>query len=211
MESILLIGGGGHCKSVIDTIIKSGLYSIYGIIDLKDNIGNTINNIKIIDSDDNLEKYFNEGVRNAFITVGSIGNPNLRIKLYDIGKKYGFNFPTIIDSSAIIAEDVLIEEGTFVGKGAIINTGCSIGKNCIINTGSIVEHECNLGNFVHISPGAVLCGGVNVGNLSHIGANSTVIQYKSIGESVIIGAASVITKNIKDSVKVYGNPGREVE
>lgn len=210
MEKIILLGGGGHCKSVIDTIVDSKLYEIVGIIDLKQNIGQCINDIKIIDSDENLIKYKEAGIDNIFITVGSIGNPSIRINLYDLVKKIGFKMPVIIDVSAIVSKDSIIGCGTFIGKGAIINTKAVIGSNCIINTGSIIEHDCSIGDFVHISPGATLCGGVKICKNTHIGASSTIIQYKNIGENVIIGAGSVVTKDIRSNVKAYGNPCKEV-
>ena len=210
MEKIILLGGGGHCKSIIDTIQTSKLYEIIGIIDLQQNIGQYINGIEVLDCDENLMKYKKSGVENAFISIGSIGNVSVRRKLYDLAKKTGFNIPKIVDKSAIVAKDTKILEGTFVGKGAIINTKSIIGSNCIINSGSIVEHDCSIGDFVHIASGATLCGGVQVGKNTHIGANSTVIQYKTIGENVIIGAGSVVTKDIRSDVKAYGNPCKEV-
>lgn len=211
MESIILLGGGGHCKSVIDTILSSNLYNIVGVIDLKDKIGQTVlKNVKIIDSDENLYKYKEQNVNNVFITVGSIGNPKIRIELYENLKKNGFKFPNIIDKTAIISKTTKIGEGTFVGKGVIINAGAIIGDNCIINTGSVIEHDCYVGDFVHIAPNSTLCGGVSVGRNSHIGANSTIIQYKNVGKNVIIGAGSIVTKDIRDNVTVYGNPCREV-
>lgn len=210
MEPIILLGGGGHCKSVIDTIRSSKLYDIVGIIDIKTNIGKVIDGIKIVDNDENLIKYRNEGIKNAFITVGSIGNPTLRIKLYNLAKKLEFKMPIIKDSSSIVSTNVRIEEGTFIGKGTIINTFSVIGANCIINSGSIIEHDCYIKDFVHISPGSTLCGSVKIGRNTHIGANSTIVQYKSIGENVIIGAGSVVTKDIRDNVKAYGNPCKEV-
>ena len=33
MKDILLIGGGGHCKAVIDVIEQEGQFNIIGIID----------------------------------------------------------------------------------------------------------------------------------------------------------------------------------
>ena len=210
MEKIILLGGGGHCRSIVDTIQTTKLYEIIGIIDLKQNIGQYINGIEVLNSDDNLMEYKKAGVENAFISIGSIGNVSVRRKLYHLAKKIGFNIPKIVDHSAIVANNAEIFEGTFVGKGAIINTKSIIGTNCIINSGSIVEHDCSISDFVHIASGTTLCGGVRVGENTHIGANSTVIQYKTIGENVIIGAGSVVTKNIKSNAKAYGNPCKEV-
>ena len=211
MESIILLGGGGHCKSVIDTILSSNLYNIIGVIDVKDKIGQKVlREIQIIDCDENLYKYKEQNINNVFVTLGSIGNPKMRIRLYENAKKIGFKFPNIIDKTAIISENVKIGEGSFVGKGVIVNVGTIISDNCIINTGSVIEHDCYIGNFVHISPNATLCGGVKVGKNSHIGANSTIIQYKNIGKNVIVGAGSIVTKDITDNITAYGNPCREV-
>lgn len=209
MKKIILIGGGGHCKSVIDSINSLKHFQIYGIIDVEQNVGKEICGIKVIDHDGNLHKY-TAFIDYAFITVGSVGNPDLRIKLYDYVKELKFKIPTIIDKTAIVSENARVGMGTFVGKGAIINSGSSIGDNCIVNTGSIIEHDCDIGDNVHIAPGVTLCGGVKVGSCSHIGAGSTVIQYKVLGQRTIIGAASVVVKDIGDNKKAYGNPCMEV-
>lgn len=210
MEKIILLGGGGHCKSVIDSIRSLNLYDIYGIIDIEKNIGQTVCDINVIDCDKNLSKYKDMGIKKAFITIGSVGNPQLRIKLYNLALNIGFEFPVIVDKTAIISKSAHIAQGTFIGKGAIINAESSIGENCIVNTGSIIEHDCTIGDFVHISPGATVCGGAVIGNNTHIGANSTVLQYKKIGNDSIIGAGSIVTKDVKSNITAYGNPCREV-
>lgn len=210
MKNILLIGGGGHCKSVMDTIKRGSLFNIIGILDLKEKVGICLDNIKIIGTDDDLELYYRKGIRNIFITIGNMGNRELRIKIYKRAKEIGLTFPAIIDNTAIISSSVVLGEGTFVGKGVIINTNARIGKNCIINTGAIVEHDCIIEDFVHVAPGVILSGSVHIAENSHIGTNSTVIQNMKIGSNTIIGAGSVVIKDINKSAKAYGNPCREV-
>lgn len=211
MKEILLIGGGGHCRSVIDTINKNKDYSIIGIIDKVEHVGDIINGINIVGTDDDLQGSFEKGIRYAFITLGSIGNPGLRIKLYKTLKKIGYVIPKIIDESAIVSDNTVLEEGVFVGKRAIINTNTKIGKNSIINTGTIIEHDCIIEDFVHVAPGTVLSGGIQVGSNTHIGTHSTVIQNISIGKNVLIGAGSVVIKDIENNTKAYGNPCKEVD
>lgn len=210
MEDILLIGGGGHCKSVIDSIKYGEEFNIIGILDSKEKIGDFIDSIEIVGCDEDSRYFFEKGCKNAFITVGSIGDVSIREKLYDNLKYIGFRFPVIKDKTSIISKNVVIKEGTFVGKGAIINSGTIIGKNCIINTGSILEHDCNIKDFVHIAPGVSLSGNVSIEEKTHIGTNSTIIQGIKIGKSCIIGAGSVVIKDIDDLKKAYGNPSKEV-
>ena len=206
-KKILLIGGGGHCHSVLDSILLSGIYDKIGIID---NIDSSVLDIPVVGTDDDIPRLKEAGWTDAFVTVGSIENTNLRHKLYDMVRRIGMNIPTIIDPSAIIARGTVISEGVFIGKRAVVNTGCRIGKCAIINTGAIVEHDCRVGDFSHISSGATICGQVNVGNDSHVGAGSVVRQQIIIGNCSLIGAGSVVVKDIPDAVKAYGNPCKVV-
>jgi sugar O-acyltransferase (sialic acid O-acetyltransferase NeuD family) len=210
MEDIILIGGGGHCKSIIDTINELKKYNIIGILDIADKLGNEICGIKIIGTDDSLEYYYKNGVRNAFLTIGSIGDTLIRRKLYSIALNIGYIFPNIIDNTAIVSDKIEIGHGNFIGKGAIININVKIANNTIINTGAIIEHDCYIGSFCHIAPGTAINGNVVIGENTHIGTNSTIIQNIKIGDNTIIGAGSVVVKNIESNIKAYGNPCKEV-
>jgi sugar O-acyltransferase (sialic acid O-acetyltransferase NeuD family) len=210
MRDIILVGGGGHCKSVIDSLNRLNQYNIRGIIDREENLGKIISGYKVIGTDNDLEKLFSQGIKYAFITLGSIGNPTIRIKLYNLCKSISFTIPKIIDSTAIISDNADIGFGTFVAKGVIINSDTVIGENAIINTGSIIEHDCRIGNNVHISPGVTVGGSVSVGINSHIGIGSTIIQNISIGRNVIIGSSSNVIRDISDNIKAYGNPCKGV-
>lgn len=208
-KKILLIGGGGHCKSVIDSLLSSEEYDEIGIID---NASETsYQGCSVIGKDDDLPELFQNGWKYAFISVGSVGNTNLRRKLYKMVADIGFAVPVILDPSAAVAKEVFLGEGTFVGKNAVINSCSEIGTCAIVNSGAIVEHDCSIGAFAHVSPGAILCGQVRIGEDSHIGAGSVVRQQIHIGSNVLVGAGSVIVKDIRDGVKVYGNPGKVVE
>jgi hypothetical protein len=51
MKSIILIGGGGHCKSVIDVIEQEGKFEIAGIVDKSEPLGADILGYSVIDDD----------------------------------------------------------------------------------------------------------------------------------------------------------------
>lgn len=208
MKKLLLIGGGGHCRSVLDSVLSLGMYDEVGMIDKNEG---TVLGVSVKGTDDDLQRLKKAGWTDAFITVGSIGDTLLRRRLFQMVEDIGFTIPTIIDSTAVIARNVTIGSGCFVGKKAILNTGSRIGKCAIINTGAIVEHDCKVGDFAHISPGTILCGQVTVGNNSHVGAGSVVRQQISIGNDTLIGVGSTIVHDISDNVKVYGNPGKVIE
>lgn len=207
-KRLLLIGGGGHCRSVLSSVLALNEYEAIGIVDYTDV---PVLGVSVVGQDEDLPDLKKAGWTDAFITVGSIGNTSLRHRLYQMVVDNGFSIPAIIDATAIVAQDAIVEEGCYVGKGAILNTGSRIGKCAIINTGAIIEHDCLIGEFAHISPGTVLCGQVKVGNNSHVGAGSVVRQQIQIGNDVLVGAGSVVVNDIPDCDKAYGNPCKVVE
>jgi len=203
-NTIVLIGGGGHCKSVIDTILRGRLFDEILITDKSVPSGGRILEGKVIGTDEKLEDLRRQNIRNACITIGSIKSTAMRRKAAGYAAGLGFSFPTIIDSTATISMDVNAGEGIYIGRSAVVNAGCIIGNMAIVNTGAIIEHDCRIGNYTHIAVGAVLCGYVVVGNDSFIGANSTVIQGIEIGRNCVIGAGSTVLKDVPDNMTVYG-------
>ena len=209
-RKILLLGAGGHCMSVLDSLIALDQYTDIAIIDKSNNTSNILG-IPVIGVDDDLERLYEEGYSDAFITVGSLGDTSIRRKLYKKLKDIGYNIPNIIDNSSIISDFTTIGEGNYIGKNTVINVGASIGNCTIINTSSTIEHECTINDFVHISPGSILCGNVTIEADTHIGAASVIRQGLSIGSNTIIGLGSVVVSNINSNTMAYGNPCKEVK
>ncbi|WP_419673464.1 NeuD/PglB/VioB family sugar acetyltransferase [Aliarcobacter butzleri] len=188
-EKIVLIGGGGHCHSVIDVIEQENKYEIIGIVDTKENIGKKVLNYEIIACDDDLENIF-LSCKNAFITVGQIESNKIRVKIYNNLKKIGFNLPVIISPLAYVSNHSSIEEGTIIMHHALVNANAKIGKNCIINTKALIEHDCVIGDNCHISTASVLNGGVRVKENSFFGSNAT--SKQSIEIDGFIKAGSLV-------------------
>lgn len=208
MDDIVIIGGGGHALSVIDTLISENKYNIVGILDINEK--GSLWGIPYIGDDSNLQEVYDNGIPNVFIAIGGIGVSDKRVKVYNIVKEIGFNLPPIIDKTAQIGKGSCIAEGAFIGKGVVINACSTIGKMSIINSAAVIEHECRIGEFCHIAPGCKLGGSVKVGNFTHVGIGSTIIQGVNIGDKTLIGAGSVVVKDIGSYVKAYGNPCRKV-
>ena len=204
MKKLVMVGGGGHCKSVLDVAQRLNIYSEIVITDPELPMGTKILDCNVVGDDQIISQLKKDGFTDAFISVGSIDDTVLRKRLAEMVNSQGFSLATIIDPSAVVSKYVQIGEGTFVGKNAVINADVKIGSNCIINTGCILEHECVVGDFTHISVGSILCGSVRIGNESFVGAGSTIIQGVGIGSRVIIGAGSLVLSNVGDGSKAYG-------
>lgn len=200
-NKIILIGGGNHCKVVIDAIKNSRKFSIYGIVDANLSKGKFVSGVKVIGDDDILKELFKKGIRNAFITVGSIGNCEIRKRIYINLKKNKFHLPVVVHPKSIVANEVKLGKGTFVAAGAVINPCVQIGENVIINTSSSVDHDCVIGNFVHIAPGARLGGGVIIGDETHVGIGANIIQNIKIGKKCMVRAGTTLLHDIHNGSK----------
>jgi sugar O-acyltransferase (sialic acid O-acetyltransferase NeuD family) len=172
MHEILLIGGGGHCKAVIDVIEQENKYKIAGIIDSKEKIGQKVLNYEIIGSDNDLEVLF-EKYKYACITIGQVKSVEPRKKLFQKLKEIGFILPSIISPLAYVSKYAFVDEGTTVMHHSMLNAKARVGKNCIINTKALIEHDSIIEDHCHVSTAAVINGGVTVKSGSFIGSNST--------------------------------------
>lgn len=204
MKSLILIGGGGHCKSVIEVAESTG-YEIKGILDIPDEVGKEVlPGHKVIGTDDEIPQYVEEC--DFIITVGFIKNPALRIKLYNKVKAAGGRLASIIASTAHVSKYAELGEGTVIMHHAFVNAGAKIGDNCIINTFVNIEHDAEVGNQCHISTGTMVNGECKIGENCFIGSQSVCANCIEIASDIIVGAGSVVRKSIRVKGIYAGNP-----
>jgi sugar O-acyltransferase (sialic acid O-acetyltransferase NeuD family) len=194
MKKIILLGGGGHCKSCIDVIESEKKYTIKGIFEKKRK-KKFLLNYKIFS-----EIYLNK--TKTIVTFGQIKNYKIRVELFYKIKNLGFRIPSIVSPLAYVSKHAVIGQGTIVMHGAVVNAGAVIGDNCIINTNSLIEHDVIIGNHTHISTEATINGGVVINDKVFIGSRAIIKNNITIGEGSIIGAGLYIKKNLnKNTLK----------
>ena len=190
-EQIILIGGGGHCKSCIDVIEMQGLYNIAGIIDISTNIGNKVLGYTVIGSDNDLSKIA-KTYKNFFITLGQIKDFSKRKSIFEHLVELNINIPSIVSPLAYVSKHALIGKGTIVMHSAIVNAEASVGENCIVNTRSLIEHDAFIGNHCHISTGAIVNGGVKIGDCSFYGSGAVSKEYIELPAESFVKANSIV-------------------
>jgi sugar O-acyltransferase (sialic acid O-acetyltransferase NeuD family) len=191
MNKIILIGGGGHCKSAIDVIEQEARFKIAGIIDKHEFLGSKILGYPVIGNDFDLQSLAKK-YKNALVTVGHIKSALARIKLYNLAIRAGFVLPSVISPSAYISKHSKIGNGTIIMGNVIVNADVSIGDNCIINSKALIEHDCLISSHCHISTNAIINGSVTVGSKSFIGSNVTTNNNITIKENSFIKSGSVV-------------------
>ena len=202
-KNLILVEGGGHCKSVIEVAESCG-YNILGILDHPSELGKEILGYKVIGNDDDMAQYVDKA--QFIVTVGSIKDPSLRKRLHDQIRAIGGSLATIIASTAYVSKRAAIGEGTVVMHFAMVNADAKIGTGCIINTHSNIEHDAVVGDYCHISTGAMVNGGCIVGNDVFLGSQSVMANGTSICDGCVIGAGSLVRKSFRVKGIYSGNP-----
>lgn len=206
MIDAIMIGGGGHAKSMADSINSEGKYHIVGIVDPVDP---KWDDCKWLGGDEVLKQVYDDGIRTAFIGIGYMGKGDLRQKLYDTLINIGYELPVVIDPTAVIGGKVKIGDAAYIGKAAVLNVGAKIGRAAIINTGAIIDHESSVGEFSHIAVGAKICGDVRIDDAVLIGAGSIVINGINVNSGAIVGAGAVVVDDVEETCTVVGVPARK--
>ncbi len=209
MPEIILVGGGGHCKSCIDVIETLGFYKIKGIIDMPEELGKTILGYQVIGNDDDLSNLASKKL-NFLITLGHMGNPKRREELYRLIKSGGGLLPSISSPKAQVSKHARIDEGTIIMHNVVVNAGAEIGKNSILNTKVLIEHDVIIGDNCHISTGANINGSCTIDNNVFVGSSATLRNGISIASNITIGIGSVVIKNIDEKGVYYGNPLKKI-
>jgi sugar O-acyltransferase (sialic acid O-acetyltransferase NeuD family) len=170
-EKIILVGGGGHCKSCIDVIEQEGKYQIAGIVDMPEKINQKILGYEIIGTDDDLPLIARENV-SFLITIGQIGSAHKRILLFNGLRELGAHFPVIFSPLSYVSKNATVAEGTIVMHHALVNAGADIRKNCIINSKALIEHDAVIEDHCHIATGAIVNGGAKIKSGTFFGSNA---------------------------------------
>lgn len=201
--NLVLVGGGGHCKSVIDVAESAG-YNILGILDMPEDVGKQVLDYKVIGTDDDIPQYVDKA--EFIITVGFIKNPAIRILIYNRIKEAGGKLATIVASTARVSKYATVGEGSVIMHQAFVNAGAQIGENCIINTFCNIEHDAHVGAQCHISTGTMVNGDCKIGERVFVGSQSVLANGIEVGDDIIVGAGSLVRKSIKTPGSYYGNP-----
>ncbi|MEO8068082.1 MAG: acetyltransferase [Flavobacteriales bacterium] len=206
--TLILVGGGGHCRSVIDVIEAECKWSIAGVLDREELAGQKVLDHPIIGGDAMIPALADQG-HSFLVTAGQVKDAGLRIRLHQAVISAGGSLATVVSPLARVAGGATIGAGTVVCHFALVNNGAHVGAGCIVNTGALVEHDAAIGDHCHIATGAIVNGGCTVGARSFVGSGAVLLQAIRLGADCLVGAGAVVLKDVKDRTTVVGQPARE--
>jgi sugar O-acyltransferase (sialic acid O-acetyltransferase NeuD family) len=187
MKPLLLIGCGGHARSLIDLIETTHQWKIHGLVGLPEQVGERVLGYPVIGTDADLP-LLREACLAALLAIGQLPDPTPRQRLAARLEKLSFQCPLLISPHAVVSRHSQLGPGTTVGHGVIVNAGAVVGDHCILNSRALIEHDVQIGDHCHISTGVLVNGGVRVGSGSFIGSGAMLREGLELPPLTVIGA-----------------------
>ena len=187
MKPLLLLGCGGHARSLIDLIEAAGQWRIHGLVGLPEHVGTNVLGYTVIGTDADLPSL--RGIcPAAVLAIGQLPDPAPRQRLAALLDQLGFHCPVLLSPHAVVSRHARLGAGTVVAHGAIVNAGSEVGAHCILNSRALIEHDVQLGDHCHVSTGALVNGGVQLGPGSFIGSGAMLREGLQLPSGTVISA-----------------------
>jgi len=182
---LLIIGAGGHGRSVAEAVLAASVFDIAGFVDDNAPISTEIFGLPILGQITDLPSLTDI----ASHVIVAIGHNPLRQQLSEQVLSLGFQLATVIDPKAIVSPSAIIGSGVAIMAGAIVGTEAKLGSGVIVNCGAVVDHHAKVEDFAHLGVNACMAGGSVLGSGAWMQADS------SLGYGVTITANQVLLPN----------------
>ena len=164
MKRLLIIGGGGHGRSVAEAVLLSRqrqgqCFELTAFLDDAAQPQQHVWDWPVWGTTAMLPEC--RGRVDAVIVA--VGNNSLREALHRRVHAAGLMLATVIHPAAVVSSRASIGAGSVIMAGAIVGTEARLGEGVIVNCGAVVDHDCVVEAFAHLGGNASMAGGAVLG------------------------------------------------
>jgi acetyltransferase EpsM len=201
--ALVVYGGGGHGKSLIELVRSVGRFELVGVIDDNLKPGESILGLPMLGGAEVLSELAGRGIRQAVNAVGGVGNILSRVDVFRRLHEAGFHCPAVVHPTAVVEQSADFSDAVQIMPRAYVGSEASIGYGSIVNTAAVVSHDCQVGSYVNIAPGALIAGAVEIGDRSLVGMGVTINLEVRVGQGVLIGNGATVKRDVPDGSVVH--------
>jgi len=188
MKSILVIGAGGHGRSIAEAILMSKDSKLVGFVDDSVPPASLVLGYPVLGTSDDLE------ICRAYADYGivAVGNNGFRCKMTHQLVEIGFSLVSVIHPSAVVSPRAVIGPGSAIMAGAIVGTEAVLGMGVIVNSGAVVDHHCQVADFGHLGVNVSMAGGARVGRGAWVQAGSALGYGVAVADGVVLNPGTAV-------------------
>lgn len=185
---LLILGAGGHGRSVAEAAQLSGAFDVSGFLDDGLPVGQTVLMSSILGTIGGLGRvdYLRRYRTACDQAIVAVGNNAVRENLMQHLIDMDFDLATVIHPRAFVSPSAVVGMGSAVMAGAIVGTEAHLGIGVIVNCCAVVDHHGKVGDFGHLGVSACMAGG------SILGRNAWIQAGCALGYGVEVPAAAVL-------------------
>jgi len=179
---LLIIGAGGHGRSVAEAVIAAGIYEMAGFVDDAAPGLAQVWGYAVLGTTDDVSVYRTHADR----AIVAVGNNTLRAVLSIKLLAAGFELTTVVHPRAIVSPRAVIGPGSAIMAGAIVGTEARLGCGVIVNCGAVVDHDAQVHDYGHLGVNACMAGGSVLGRNAWMQAGSALSYGVKVAEGVVL-------------------------
>lgn len=179
---LLVVGAGGHGRSVAEAAELSGHFEVVCFLDDSLPVGETVLGVPVLGPVTSMAHYR----ARADQAIVAIGNNAARERLMQQLTAVGFDLATIVHPRAIVSPSAILGAGSALMACAIVGTEARLGVGAIVNSGAVVDHHAVVEDFGHLGVNASMAGGTVLGRGAWLQVGS------ALGYGVIVAAGEVL-------------------
>ncbi len=192
MKRLLIVGAGGHGRSVAEAVLAAGSYKVVGFVDDAASALQHVWALPVFGATADLTSYREY----ADVAIVAMGNNRLREELHGRLTVAGFELATVVHPKAVVSPRAVIGAGCAIMAGAIVGTEAQLGAGVIVNCGAVVDHDCRVDDFGHLGVNAAMSGGSVLGRGAWMQAGSVLGYGAMVDAWRVLGSGEAVNKSI---------------
>lgn len=189
MKRLLIVGAGGHGRSVAEAVLAAVKYQLVGFVDDAAPSLQHVWDLPVFGAAVDLARYR----AYADAAIVAVGNNRLREELHQRLYAAGFELATVVHPRAIVSPRAVVGAGSAIMAGAMVGTEAQLGMGVIVNCGAVVDHHCRVEDFGHLGVNAAMAGGAVLGRGAWMQAGSALGYGVKIEAGVVLAPGTALS------------------